>query len=398
MIIAVINTGSSSLKYRLLDMPDGKLLCKGLLERIGLDGTRLRHTVGDKEHLFDAPDASNHLDGVTFVLKKVLDKEIGVVDDISEIGAVGHRTVHGGEHFASSVLITDEVVSTIRECISLAPLHNPPNLAGIEATLKLLPHVPQVAVFDTAFHQTMPDYAYIYPLPYEMYEAYRLRRYGFHGTSHRYVHSRACEFLGIDPAEAKVITCHLGNGSSVAAIDGGKSVDTSMGFTPLEGLMMGTRCGDIDPSIHKFILEAEGMDLTSLDNLLNRQSGLLGVSGVSSDLRDVHNAAEEGNKRAKLALEMYTYRIRKYIGAYAAGMGGVDVIVFTAGIGENNPDIRAASCEGLEFLGAEIDAGRNDCRGEVRVISTDEGRVKVMTIPTDEEFVIASDTYEIVNS
>jgi acetate kinase len=325
-----------------------------------------------------------------------MDPEIGVVKDLEDIGAVGHRTVHGGEHFASSVLITDEVVSTIRECIALAPLHNPANLAGIEATLKLLPDVPQVAVFDTSFHQTMPDYAYIYPLPYEYYKAYRIRRYGFHGTSHRYVHARACEYLGRDPSDVKVITCHLGNGSSIAAIDRGRSVDTSMGFTPLEGLMMGTRCGDIDPSIPKFILEAEGMDLIGLDNLLNRQSGLLGVSGVSSDIRDVHKASEVGNQRARLALAIFVYRVRKYIGAYAAAMGGLDAIVFTAGIGENNPDIRAASCEGLGFIGVEIDPARNDCMGELRLISTDSCRVKVLTIPTDEEYVIASDTYEIV--
>ena len=397
MKILVVNTGSSSLKYRLLDMPEGLLLCKGLLERIGLDGTRLKHQVGENEHLFDAPDVKSHLDGVGFVLQKILDKDVGVVGDVSEITAVGHRTVHGGEHFASSVRISDEVVETIRECIPLAPLHNPPNLAGIEATLNLLPGVPQVAVFDTAFHQTIPEHAYIYPLPYELYENHRVRRYGFHGTSHRYVSSKACEFLGLDITRTKIITCHLGNGSSIAAVASGKSVDTSMGFTPLEGLMMGTRCGDIDPSIHKFISEAEDMSLVELDNLLNRESGFLGVSGVSSDIRDVHKAADEGNVRARLALRISNYRIRKYIGAYAAAMGGVDVIVFTAGIGENNPDIRAASCEGLEFLGVKLDQARNDCRGEMKIISSDDSRVKVVTVPTDEELVIASDTYKIVS-
>lgn len=397
MKILVLNAGSSSLKYRLLDMPGGALLCKGLLERIGIEGTRLRHTVGDDEHIFDAPDVVNHLDGAGLVLAKILDKDVGAIDDISAIAAVGHRTVHGGEHFASAVLIDDEVVATIRECILLAPLHNPPNLAGIEAALNLLPDVPQVAVFDTAFHQTMPAHAYIYPLPYELYETYRLRRYGFHGTSHRYVSRKGCEFLGLDLRVTKIITCHLGNGSSIAAVDGGKSVDTSMGFTPLEGLMMGTRCGDIDPSIHKFLIESEEMNITELDNLLNRQSGLLGVSGVSSDIRDVHKAAEGGNRKARLALDIFSYRIRKYIGAYAAAMGGVDVIVFTAGIGENNPDVRADSCRGLEFMSVEIDPERNDCSGELKTISSDASRVKVVTVPTDEELVIASDTYEIVS-
>jgi len=397
MKILVVNTGSSSLKYRLLDMPEGHLLCKGLLERIGLDGTRLKHQVGEDEHIFDAPEVKDHLEGAGFVLEKILDKDVGVVGDVSEIAAVGHRTVHGGEHFASSVLISDEVVETIRECIPLAPLHNPPNLAGIEATLNLLPGIPQVVVFDTAFHQTIPEHAYIYPLPYELYENHRVRRYGFHGTSHRYVSSKACEFLGLDITRTKIISCHLGNGSSIAAVAGGKSVDTSMGFTPLEGLMMGTRCGDIDPSIHKFISEAEDMSLVELDNLLNRESGFLGVSGVSSDIRDVHKAADEGNVRARLALRISNYRIRKYIGAYAAAMGGVDVVVFTAGIGENNPDIRAASCEGLEFLGVKLDPERNECTGEMNIISSDDSRVKVVVVPTDEELVIASDTYEIVS-
>jgi acetate kinase len=396
MKILVVNTGSSSLKYRLLDMPDGSVLCKGLLERIGLDGTRLRHSRGDEEHVFDAPDVRNHLDGVGLVLGKILDNDAGVVGDIGEIAAVGHRTVHGGEHFAASVLITEEVISTIRECIPLAPLHNPANLAGIEATRELLPDAPQVAVFDTAFHQTMPEHAFIYPLPYEFYETYRLRRYGFHGTSHRYVSSKACEFSGMDLGAAKIITCHLGNGSSIAAVDRGKSVDTSMGFTPLEGLMMGTRCGDIDPSIHRFLMEAEGLSIGELNGLLNRHSGLLGVSGISSDIRDVRKAAEEGSKQARIALDIYCYRIRKYIGAYAAAMGGVDVVVFTAGIGENNPDVRAESCRGLGFLGIEIDPERNACIGELRLISSDTGRVKVLTVPTDEELMIAADTYEIV--
>ncbi len=397
MRILVLNTGSSSLKYRLFDMPDGELLCRGLLERIGLDGTRLKHYKGDREFTMDAAGLKDHHQGVELIIRKILDPEMGALKSIDEISAVGHRTVHGGEMFADSVLIDDAVIAMIRQCIPLAPLHNPANLAGIEAAMSHLPNVPQVAVFDTAFHQTMPDYAYMYALPYEFYDEYRLRRYGFHGTSHRYVSARGCEFLGLDIGKVKLITCHLGNGSSAAAVDKGKSVDTSMGFTPLEGLMMGTRCGDIDPSIHKFIMKNENIDIIEMDNILNKRSGLLGISGVSSDIRDVLKAADEGQEHSILALKMFCYRIKKYIGAYAAAMGGLDLLIFTAGIGENCPSIRADSCAGLEFLGVKLDPERNEMKGTTGLLSTDDSRVKVMAVTTDEELVIASDTYEIVS-
>ena len=384
------------MKYRLLDMPAGKLLCKGLLERIGQGGTVLNHSRGEEKYVFDEPDVHNHLDGIKVVLGKLLDAKVGVLKDASEIDAVGHRTVHGGEMFASSVLIDGEVISMIRKCIPLAPLHNPANLAGIEATIALLPDVPQVAVFDTAFHQTMPEFAFMYALPYELYEKHQLRRYGFHGTSHRYVSAKACEMLGLDMARMKIITCHLGNGSSVAAIDRGRSVDTSMGFTPLEGLIMGTRCGDLDPSVHKFLMETEGIGIVEVDNILNKQSGLLGISGVGSDIRDVQKATREGNRRARLAIRMFCYRIKKYIGAYAAAMGGLDVLIFTGGIGENNPRIRAEVCGRLKFMGIEIDHVSNRTTGETKVVSGDKSCVKVLAVLTDEEFVIASDTYEII--
>jgi acetate kinase len=299
--------------------------------------------------------------------------------------------------FADSVLIDDDVISMVRKCIPLAPLHNPGNLAGIEAAMAVLPNIHHVAVFDTAFHCTIPEHAFMYALPYEFYEKHRLRRYGFHGTSHRYVSSKACELLGIDIRKAKIITCHLGNGASVAAINGGISVDTSMGFTPLEGLMMGTRCGDIDPSIHKFLMQVEDFSIVELDNVLNKQSGLLGISGISSDIRDVQKAADEGNERARLAIHMFCYRIKKYVGAYAAAMGGIDILIFTAGIGENNPGIRAGVCNGLEFLGVKLDPEKNDCMGETRVISSDRSRVNVLSVLTDEELVIAFDTYEIAS-
>jgi acetate kinase len=396
--ILVLNAGSSSMKYRLFDMPGGQLLCRGILERIGIEGTRLKHRVGDDERIVEAPGLRDHHQGVELIIRQILDPEIGVLKTIDEIGAVGHRTVHGGEMFANSVLIDESVISMIQTCIPLAPLHNPANLAGIEAAVAHLPNVPQVAVFDTAFHQTMPDYAYMYPLPYEFYEEYRLRRYGFHGTSHRYVSAKACEFLGVDIARMKMVTCHLGNGSSVAAVDGGRSVDTSMGFTPLEGLMMGTRCGDIDPSIHKFIIEKENIGIIEVDNILNKRSGLLGIGGVTSDIRDVLNAADAGNERARLALRMFCYRIKKYIGAYAAAMGGLDILVFTAGIGENNPPIRTDACAGLEFLGVKLDPARNEMKGMTGLISADNSRVKVLSVLTDEELVIASDTYKIVTN
>jgi acetate kinase len=394
--ILVLNSGSSSLKYQLLEMPSGELLCYGLLERIGLDGTRLKHTRGTGSWEFDESGVADHHYAVKLVLEKITDKEHGVLGSISDIGAVGHRTVHGGEMFASSVVIDADVVAEIRKCITLAPLHNPANLAGIEATLAILPGTPQVAVFDTAFHHSMPEHAFMYPLPYEFYEKYRLRRYGFHGTSHRYVSGKACEMLGINIAEARIITCHLGNGSSIAAIRGGRSIDTSMGFTPLEGLMMGTRSGDVDPSIHKFLMENETLSISEIDNILNKHSGLLGVSGISSDIRDVHAAAENGDRRAKLAIDMFCYRAKKYIGAYAAALGGADVIVFTGGIGEHNPYIRSAICGGLQFMGVIIDEKRNDVRGRSDIISAEESKVKVMSVLTDEELVIASDTYEIV--
>ena len=396
MKVLVINCGSSSLKYQVLEMDDQSLLCKGLVERIGIEGSIITHSkTGCDKFVLETP-MKDHKEAIGHVLDALLDADHGVVKSMAEIGAVGHRVVHAGEKFAYSVLITDEVIEALKECITLAPLHNPANLLGIAACQELMPDTPEVAVFDTAFHQTMPPESYIYALPYEYYEKYRVRRYGFHGTSHRYVTERAAAMLGKPAEELKIITCHLGNGASLAAVKNGKCFDTSMGLTPLEGLVMGTRCGDIDPAILGFIAEKEGLDFAGIDKVINKKSGVEGISGVSSDFRDVENAANEGNERAKLALDVYAHRVKHYIGAYAAEMNGVDAIVFTAGLGENGKTMRAAICKDMDFLGIKLDAEKNDVRGKETVISADDSKVKVLLIPTNEELMIAKDTVEIV--
>ncbi|HHY77391.1 MAG TPA: acetate kinase [Clostridiales bacterium] len=396
MKVFVINCGSSSLKYQLINMENEEVEAKGIVERIGIPGSVLKHQTKNGEKVTIEGDMPTHKEALKSVIDALMHEKYGVIKDMKEINAVGHRVVHAGEKFACSVVITEEVINALKECIDLAPLHNPPNILGIEACQQLMPGVPMVGVFDTAFHQTMPKEAYIYALPYELYEKYRVRRYGFHGTSHKYVSLRAADMLGKDIKELKIVTCHLGNGASVTAVKNGKSVDTSMGFTPLEGLAMGTRCGDIDPAIVKFISEKENLDLNDVDKLLNKQSGVLGVSGVSSDFRDIEEAAAKGNERAKLALDIFAYRVRKYIGAYAAAMGGLDAIVFTAGLGENSPEMRALICEGLEFLGVEIDEEKNNVRGKEVDISKDGSKVRVLLIPTNEELMIARDTKELI--
>ncbi len=397
MKILVLNSGSSSVKYQVLDMEGEQVLARGMVERIGLAGSRLKHRKGDRELVVEE-EIKNHSGAIELILKYLTHPEYGAIKDPGEIGAVGHRVVHGGEKFSGSVLITDEVIESIRECIPLAPLHNPANLAGILAAREKLPGKPMVAVFDTAFHQTMPPHSYMYALPYELYQERKIRRYGFHGTSHRYVSERAASLLGASKEKLKIITAHLGNGASMCAVLGGKSVDTTMGYTPLEGLYMGTRCGDLDPAVPLAIQNQMKLTPPEVDHLLNKRSGMLGVSGISSDMRDLEEAAEKGNQRAILALKMYAYKVKKYIGAYAAAMGRLDVLVFTAGIGENSPLIREWSCQGLEFMGIEIDPEKNRemVRGREGVIS--KGKVKVMVIPTNEELVIARDTAEIVSS
>lgn len=398
MKILVLNSGSSSVKYQIIDMEDESVLAKGIVERIGLAGSRLKHKTRDgREHVVEK-EVKDHKAAIDLILEYITHPEVGVLKSVEELGAVGHRVVHGGEKFTSSVLITDEVIEMIRECIPLAPLHNPANLAGIEAAMAAVPHVPMVAVFDTAFHQTMPDYSYMYALPYELYEKHRIRRYGFHGTSHRYVSDRAAKIVGRPKEKLKIITAHLGNGASMTAVKFGKSMDTTMGYTPLEGLYMGTRCGNLDPAIPLALQREMKLSFSEVDHLLNKKSGMLGVSGISSDMRDLEEAAEKGNKRAILALSMYAYMVKKYIGAYAAAMEGLDVLVFTAGIGENSWLIREKSCQGLEFLGIEIDRDKNKrmIRGKEGSISTDESRVEVLVIPTNEELVIARDTRDIV--
>ncbi len=399
MNVLVINAGSSSLKYQLLNPATGTLLAKGLCERIGIDGKfTYKPQAGGKQTL-KAVDVAmpTHSEAIQTVLNALVDPENGVIASMDEIGAVGHRVVHGGEKFASSVLITDEVMAAIDECTPLAPLHNPANIIGINACKAVLgDQVPQVAVFDTAFHQTMPAKAYIYPIPYEYYEEDKIRRYGFHGTSHRYVSKRCAEILGEDPSELKIVSCHLGNGSSLAAIDGGKSVDTSMGLTPLAGLPMGTRAGDMDAGVIEFIANKYGMSMGDVVTMLNKKSGVLGISGVSSDFRDIEDAAAKGNQRAALALEVFEYDVRKLIAEYAAAMGGVDAIIFTAGVGENSPELRVEFVKGLEFMGVKLDEEANKVRGEERIISTEDSKVKVLVIPTNEELMIAMDTMEIV--
>ena len=398
MKILVLNCGSSSIKYQLFDMETKAVLAKGGIEKIGLEGSFLKLTLPDGEKVTLNKDIPEHTTGVRFIFSVLTGEEYGVVKSINEIDAVGHRMVHGGEKFNKSVLLDDEVMETFIACTDLAPLHNPANIKGVNAVKDIAPDMPQVGVFDTSFHQTLPDYAYMYAVPYELYENYGVRRYGFHGTSHRYISKRVCEFLGVNPEEQKIITCHIGNGGSIAAVKNGKCVDTTMGLTPLEGLMMGTRSGDIDPGAISFIMDKLQLDSKGLSDLLNKKSGVLGVSGVSSDMREVDAAEKEGNYRAKLANTMYYYRIKKYIGAYAAAMGGVDIIVFAGGVGENQIDCRAAVLEGLDFLGIELDKERNNIRGEEAVLSSDASKVKVVLIPTDEELMIASDTYEIISA
>ena len=397
MKILVINAGSSSLKYQLIDMETETLMAKGLCERIGIDG-HLKHSplVGGKP-VFDEDIAlPTHAEAIAAVIDKLTSAEYGVVASMKEIDAVGHRVVHGGEKFASSVLITDEVMAALEECTPFAPLHNPANIIGINACRDVMGSVPMVAVFDTAFHQTMPGKAYMYAVPYEYYKNDGIRRYGFHGTSHRYVSGRCAELMGKPIEELKIVSCHMGNGSSIAAIDGGKCVDTSMGFTPLAGLPMGTRSGDIDAGILEYLMNKYGMDIKEMVNVLNKKSGVMGVSGVSSDFRDLEEAFEQGNERAGLAVDMFNYGVKKLIGAYAAAMGGVDAIIFTAGVGENSASQRMAIASGLEFMGVKMDEDANKVRGEERVISAVDSKVKVLLIPTNEELMIAMDTASLV--
>lgn len=395
--VLVINAGSSSLKYQLIDMDTESVIAKGLVERIGIDGSVIKHKPTGKENVEIAVPMNDHVAAMEQVIKALTDKEHGVVEDLSSIAAVGHRVVHGGEDFSGSVVITDEVIKAIEDNAELAPLHNPANMMGINACKQLMPGVPMVGVFDTAFHAKMPDTAYLYGIGYEAYENYKVRRYGFHGTSHKYVSQRAAQILGKKPEELKIVTCHLGNGSSIAAVDGGVSVDTSMGFTPIEGLIMGTRCGDLDVAVIPYLMNKMNMSIDEVSTYLNKKCGVLGVSGISSDFRDLENAAEEGNKRAQLARDMFTYRVKKYIGAYAAAMGGVDVITFAGGVGENDGLVRQESLEGLEFMGVKLDKELNlGVRGKEVVISTPDSKVTVMIVPTDEELVIARDTKDLV--
>lgn len=397
MKILVLNCGSSSIKYKLFDMTTKEVLAQGGIEKIGLVGSFLKLTLPNGEKNILEKDIPEHTAGIEFILNTLVSPEYGAIKSLDEINAVGHRMVHGGERFSESVLLNKEVLDAFIACNDLAPLHNPANLKGVNAVSAILPNVPQVGVFDTAFHQTMPDYAYMYAIPYELYEKYGVRRYGFHGTSHRYVSQRVCEFLGVDPKGKKIITCHIGNGGSISAIKDGKCIDTSMGLTPLEGLVMGTRSGDIDAGAVTFIMEKEGLNATGVSNLLNKKSGVLGVSGVSSDMRELEAAVAAGNPKAILAEKMYFYRIKKYIGAYAAALGGVDIILFTGGVGENQANCRSEVCEGLEFMGVKIDLEKNKVRGEEAIISADDSKVTVAVIPTDEELMIASDTLAILN-
>lgn len=396
MKILVINCGSSSLKYQLLDMDTHNPLAKGLVERIGMPGAVLTHrtaAIGKKVIEADIPD---HKVGISLVLEALVHPEYGVITGLEEISAVGHRVVHGGERFSKSVIVNEEVLEGLRECIELAPLHSPPNIAGIEACQKLMPKVPQVVVFDTAFHQTMPPYAYLYGLPYELYEKYKIRKYGFHGTSHKYVSQRAAKLLRKPLTELKLISCHLGNGSSITAIKGGKSIETSMGFTPLEGLMMGTRSGDLDPAIVAFIMEKEKLSSEEINDFLNKKCGVLGVSGVSSDFRDIEDAAAEGNYRAQLALQIFAHDVKKYIGAYAAVLNGVDAVIFTAGLGENSGSMRADICNNLDIFGILLDPEKNKIRGEEVDISAADATCRVLVIPTNEELMIALDTEALI--
>lgn len=396
MNVLVINCGSSSLKYQLIDTDTEKVLAKGLCERIGIDGSVLTHQPQGKDKVVIKTDMPNHKVAVSLVIESLINREYGVVGSLSEIDAVGHRVVHGGESFSEATKINDEVIAAIEECNDLAPLHNPANLIGIDACKELMKDVPMVAVFDTAFHQTMPSKAYLYGLPYEYYDKYKVRRYGFHGTSHSYVSKRAAEILGKDPKDFKVIVCHLGNGASISAVLNGECIDTSMGLTPLEGLIMGTRSGDIDPAILGYICKKEDITLDDALNILNKKSGMLGLSGLSSDFRDLATASEEGNERAKIALETYAYNVAKYIGSYVAAMNGVDAIVFTAGVGENNASVRKEISKYLGYLGTELDEEKNTIRGEEVIISKPGSKVTIMIVPTNEELAIARETLELV--
>jgi len=398
MKILVINCGSSSIKYQFYSLGESRILAKGIVEKIGMKGSFLKHEKESGQKVLFEGEILDHKIGIEYILGVLSSEKHGCVSSLEEINAVGHRVVHGGEEFSESVLITDEVIQTLEKFIELAPLHNPPNLKGIYAIKALIPDIPQVAVFDTAFHHTMPQHAFMYAIPYALYKKYGIRRYGFHGTSHRYVSNRACEILGVDPKTVKVITCHLGNGASACAIKYGESVDTSMGFTPLEGLIMGTRSGDIDMGAVSYIMDKEKIGTKSASILFNKHSGLLGITGISSDSREITAAANKGDERCLLAIKMFDYRIKKYIGAYAAAMGGVDVLIFTGGIGENSVITRSSVCEDLEFLGIEIDQTINkEVRGVERIISKEGSKVKVMVVPTNEEWMIAIDTQNIVD-
>jgi acetate kinase len=396
MKILVVNSGSSSIKYQLFDMTDESVLAKGLVERIGISDSIINHYPSNGEPIITHQDIPNHRIGIKLMMNALLHPDYGVINDVSEISAVGHRVVHAGEKFSGSVLLTEEVMDALKECIELAPLHNPPNILGIEVCKELMPGVPQVGVFDTAFHQTIPECAYLYGIPYKFYKKYKIRRYGFHGTSHKYVAQRAADILKKPIEELKIITCHLGNGSSITAVKNGVSIDTSLGFGTVAGIIMGTRCGDVDPAVIPFLMDKENLTVKDINKILYKESGLLGLSeGISSDKRDLREKANQGDKRAIRTISVFTYGIKKYIGAYAAAMGGLDVIVFTAGIGENSQETRAEACEGLEFLGVRIDQGKNKVRGKEAVISNNDSRVKVMVIPTNEELMIAKDTVEI---
>ena len=395
MKIFVVNCGSSSIKYQLIDMKDESVIAKGLVERIGIEGSVLTHTPAGKDKVRLESAIPDHVDGIKKVLAALVDPNHGVIKSMDEIDAVGHRVVHGGEIFNESVVITDEVLKQIEDLSDMAPLHQPANVSGIRGCQKLMPNTPQVAVFDTAFHQTMPPVAYMFGVKYEEYKDYGIRKYGFHGTSHKYVSGVAAQLLGKDIKDTKIITCHLGNGSSITAVDGGKSVDTSMGFTPLDGVLMGTRTGSIDPAVVPVLMQKKGLDAAGVDKYMNKECGVLGVSGVSSDFRDLEDAAAKGNERAQLALDMFCYQVKRYVGAYAAAMGGVDAIVFTAGVGENDIHTRQQVCAGLEFLGVKLDADRNNVRGKVTEISAADSKVKVFLIPTNEELAIAQDTLRL---
>jgi acetate kinase len=398
MIILVLNCGSSSVKYKLFDMSKQEVMAQGGVEKLGLPGSFLKFTLPSGEKVVLEKELPEHNVAIQFILSILTDNKYGCIKSLNEIDAVGHRVVHGGEKFSSSVRITNEVIGKVVECIDLAPLHNPPNLKGIRAMDAIIPGIPQVAVFDTAFHQTMPDYAYMYGLPYSLYKKYGIRRYGFHGTSHRFVSQRACDVLGVPFEKQRIITAHIGNGGSITAIKDGKSIDTTMGLTPVEGLLMGTRCGDVDAGALSFIMDKEGMNAAGLSDLINKQSGVMGLSSISSDMREIEAAIEDGDKKAILTMNVYNYRIKKYIGAYAAALGGLDLLIFTGGVGENQWSTRTAVCREMEFMGIKLDEAKNDhMRGKEMVISTPDSKVTVMVVPTDEELTIAKDTLEILS-